>query len=89
MINPGDHQKGNWVECNADTRYKYPVGFGTVSGLGSGSQLSCPSLLANASDRLMGDILGGRVAVITGSGRGQGLAAALGFRRGGRGSGRQ
>jgi hypothetical protein len=44
VVNPMDHQKGNWVDCENGTRFKYPVGFGTVADLGSGSQLNCPSL---------------------------------------------
>ena len=41
VVNPMDHAKGNWVECENGTRFKYPNGFGTIAGLGSGKQLNC------------------------------------------------
>ena len=47
VVNPSDHAKGNWLDCENATRFKYPVGFGTVAGLGSGSQLNCPSLASS------------------------------------------
>jgi hypothetical protein len=41
VVNPMTHGKGNWIDCNSGTRYKYPVGFGTIQALGSGQQLDC------------------------------------------------